>query len=867
MTPERLVPPILARVFFKKLMLPETFEFAIGDLEETFRRRVKTRGHTRARLWFWLEVFRSAPRALIKAITWRIMMVFNTMKTTVRLLRKHKIFSFINVTGLALGMACCMLILIWVGEELSFDQFHEKKERIFRVVSSWEKYGWNQLEASPAPLGPAIRETLPEIEQTARIATDSRKVFRNGDLAFYEERGIIADPALFKIITLPFLSGDAETAFSGPEDIVITASFGRKYFGEAEPLGRMLEMDGEQVRITGVIQDLPSNSTFHFDFMRSFDFITEVSGWGTHWGAYNFTTLVLVQPNAEIDSLGPKITAIARSAGSPQVNDGLTMGLQNILKVHLSPRPYSSSVTSLGDAKVVYGFTAIAIFIVIIACINFTNLSTARSSLRAREVAVRKTVGARRRELIQQFFGESFILTLIASLFAIILTILFLPAVNRLSGKEMAIRALDLNTIIGLAGIILITSLLAGIYPAFVLSRYRPVLIMRGAGTGIRKSWFRRILVIFQFSLSILLILATMGISRQIHFIRNRELGFEKENVLVLPIKEQVGSGYGTVKTELLRSPDIVSVSGSWNALTDTWRSAGNWRWEEYDPEIAEDLDMVISGVDFDFIETLDLELVEGRSFSREYAEDVKSESVILNEAAVRAMGIESPVGKWFASSDERRGHIVGVVRDVHFQSLYREISPRIFFIQDLSSSTMYGIMLIRFRNGRFPEARSYIQSVWEKVNPNLPFEYRILDQTYRGLYYREENISGVLGAFTLFGVFISCLGLFGLASFMAERRTKEIGIRKVLGAKESGLVLLLSGEFTRWVVVANLIAWPVGYILLRRVFQVYAYRTRLGPDVYLLSGSIALLIALFTVILQAVRTARSNPIDSLRYE
>jgi putative ABC transport system permease protein len=507
----------------------------------------------------------------------------------------------------------------------------------------------------------------------------------------------------------------------------------------------------------------------------------------------------------------------------------------------------------------------VAFFVLLIACVNFMNLSTARSALRAKEVGMRKTVGARRSQIVKQFFGESLLLTFISFLFALVLVSLFLPAFNQLSGKQMVLNGKDVSHLLSLLAILLLTGVIAGAYPAIYLSAFRPVAVLKGLKESKSKSAsFRKVLVVVQFSLSIMLIFGTTVVYKQLHYIQKAKLGFDKENIVYIPIKENIGKKYSTVKNELLKDPNILSVSAQRYAFSETtWRSSGVFDWEGKDPDRR--VDLVFAGVDYDFFETLNLEIKEGRPFSKEIPSDERG-GYILNESAIREIGLDAPVGKRFAIR-KKEGIIVGVVKDAHFRSFHHEIEPRIFFIADMTHAEDAGLVMIRILGEKTAHVLSHIERVWRDINPVSPFEYHFLDQTYDRLYRSEKSVGKVFNSFTVLAIFISCLGLFGLASFMAEQRTKEIGIRKVLGASAPKIIVLLTKEFTKWVLVANLIAWPSAYFVMNKLLQTYVYRIEIGIDIFLLSGLIALTIALLTVSYQALKAARSNPADSLRYE
>ncbi len=860
-----LRPPKLAAWILKHTAATTEEASLFGDLEEEYRIRAAKSNSTKANVWYWTQALVSIPPFVKTSFYWSFEMLKNYLKIAWRNIQKHKAFSIINITGLSIGMACCIMILLWVQDEISFDNFHANKDNIYRVIADWEKYDWKGLEASPAPLAPAIKEQISEIQETARCSYHSRLVFRFEDKAFYEDRGLIADPAFFDIFTFPFVDGDPKSAFKDPFNIVITETMAQKYFGREDAVGKAIQVEGMPVTVTGVLRDVPPNSHLQFDFVSSFEFIKELSNFGTHWGAYNFVTYVSVLDGADVHELAKRMTDVGLKNKSPQVLEGLQFRLQLLSEVYLDARPYQRATVTLGDAKYVLLFTVVAFFVLLIACVNFMNLSTARSALRAKEVGMRKTVGAYRSQIVKQFFGESLLLTLIAFLFSLVLVSLCLPAFNQLSGKQMILNGTDVSHLFILLGIVLLTGLIAGSYPAVYLSAFRPVAVIKGLKESRAKgASFRKSLVVVQFSLSIMLIFGTTVVYKQLRYIQNAKLGFDKENIVHIPIKENIGEKYETVKTELLKNPSIISVSAQRYPFAETtWRSSGIFDWEGKDPERS--VDLVFAGVDYGFFETLKLEIKEGRAFSREIPSDQRA-GYILNESAVQKIGLERPVGKRFAIQ-KREGTIVGVVKDAHFRSFHHEIEPRVFFISDMTHAEDAGLVMIRILGSETEKALSHIERVWRTINPASPFEYHFLDETYDRLYRSEKRIGTLFNFFTALAIFISCLGLFGLASFLVEQRTKEIGIRKVLGASAARIITLLTKEFTRWVLVANVIAWPVAYFVMKKLLQVYVYRTAIGIDTFLLSGLTALMVAFLTVSYQALRAARSNPADSLRYE
>ncbi len=788
-----------------------------------------------------------------------------------RSLRRGRTNSAVNILGLTLGLTVVILILLWVRDERGFDRFHANFKNIYRIVADWSKYDWSGVSATPMPLAPLLEEQIPEVERSVRLISHDPRLFRRGDKAFYENRGLIVDPSFFDIFSFRFLKGSPETAFRQSSDVVITERLALKNFGDENPLGQVVEIDGQPATIAGVVADPPADSTLQFDFLNSFVFVSEYVGQGTHWGAMNFTTFLLLRPDADPAAVGPKITDIARKNGSPQVAAGASFRLQPLATVHLDARPAPGAFESIGDRKSVRLFSAVAAFILLIACVNFMNLSTARASQRAREVGLRKTVGAGRLQIIFQYLGESFFLTLTSSLSALGLARLVLPAFNRWAGKSIRLDMADSHLLLGLTAVILITGLAAGIYPAFVLSSFRPSIVLRGRyASGPRGAAFRRVLVVLQFSLSILLLIGTFVTIKQFQFMLKTDLGFDRHNIIQLPLKGGLAGRYEAFKQELERLPQVVSVTAEAYSFAEfTSRSSGNWDWEGR--QGRESLDMVYAGIGSDFFRTMRIDIVAGRDFSQDIRTE-QSRAVIVNEAAVQAMGLDEPIGKWLSFSKTEKRVIIGVAEDAHFQSFQFAIYPRVFYLADFAQAGDRGLVLVRIKDdaneeGGLQPALNSIKSVWMALNPLAPFEYSFLDQTYEALYAKERRTIALFYVFAGLAVFISCLGLFGLTSFMSERRTKEIGIRKVLGAKERGLVLLLARDLIRWVLVANIISWPTGYFAARKLLEPYVYRAAIGPDLFVLAGTLVFFVAVSTVGSLVLKAARAKPADSLRAE
>jgi len=790
----------------------------------------------------------------------------NGLLTAWRNIRKHKTYSAVKVVGLAIGMASCLLIAFWVQDELSYDKFHEKGDRVFRIVSDWTKNNWDGIPGTPSPLAEAVRNQLPEVEHAARISWQDRRVFRYKNKVFFESRGIIVDPSFFEIFTFPLARGNWATAFNGPEDVVVTETMAAKYFGDEDPVGKTIEVEGRPWVIRGVLKTLPRQSSIQFDYANSFQFIGSLSGYGTGWGAFNFGTFLLLKNGADPETVGRKITEVGLKNESPQVKEGVQFRLQELSRIHLTPMAYAAEGEVLGDRAIVLLFSVIAVFVLIVACINFINLSTARLGLRAKEVGLRKTLGAGRAEIVRRFFGESFILVGVAAVIALVLVVLLIPAFNRLSEKSLSLDLFRPGTLLTLTVVVLLTGIAAGLYPALIMSAFQPAKVLKGGiESGRTGAAFRKILVVFQFALSLALLITTVVIVGQFRFMRGADPGFVRDDIVQIPAKENVGKSSEAIRARLLQNPAVLAMSGqSYSFAETTWRSSGNFDWEGRDPN--NNLDMVYTGVAYGYFETMGMKLLEGRPFSKDHPSDAR-EAIILNEKAVREMGLANPVGKRFAVDKDHQGIIIGVVRDARFRTFHHEIEPRVFHLIDLADYSETGLLMVKIDGSKTLEALAHLRRVWGEFNPVTPFEYRFLDDVYETLYGAERRMSSVFGVFAGLAIFIAVLGLLGLAAFMAERRTREIGIRKVLGASSPGIVVSMSGQLTRGVLAANILAWPAAYLVTNKLLQAYAYRIGLNIGHFVLPSLAVFLLAGLAVGLQSLRAANSEPVKALRYE
>jgi putative ABC transport system permease protein len=790
-------------------------------------------------------------------------MIRNYLTVTLRNLRKNKAYSIINVTGLAIGMACSILILLWVRDELSYDRFHASADRIHRVYrdEAATAPGSGSALTSP-PMAAAFKKDFPEVLLATRFGTWQRRLVGNGDKTFTETRYMHADQDFFEMFTFPFVKGDPRTALSEPYSIVLTESAAAKYFGADDPMGRTLTIDRAfDVVVTGIVKDPPPNSSLKFDLLSPFKILlTKYIGdeSADNWGFNSFSTFLLLAPGVQTADFNGKLDGYLQRYAQEDTD---RLAVQPLASIHLRSMLGHDSLGTSG-LKYVWIFTALAFFILAIASINFMNLTTARSAKRAREVGLRKVVGARRPQLIRQFFAESVLMSLISLGLALILVELALPPFNALSGKTLATSwTANLPVLLGCLGLAVATGLLSGIYPALFLSSFRPARVLKGtlrtAGGG---PIFRKALVIVQFTLSVFLITGTAIIARQMTYMRTKDLGFDKGGIIHLRLFGELTGKYAVIKERLLQNPDVASVTASLALPTDIQNSPGTPEWEGKDPDVQ--MEIRADFVDFDYIETFGVQIVAGRSFSREFATDA-AEAYLVNEEAVRRMGLAAPaVGKRF-SFWGREGRIVGVMKDAHFQSFRQKIEPLVFKI----FPDWFRFLYIKVRPGNMAESLRSIEKTWASMALGYPFDYSFLDGDFENLYRAEARMGTLFRIFAALAVFVACLGLFGLASYMAEQRTKEIGIRRILGASVPAVTAMMSREFARWVLAANLIAWPTAWYFMGSWLKGFAYRAALSPWSFVVSGAIALAIALVTVVSLSARTAVASPSKALRYE
>ncbi|MFC1725119.1 ABC transporter permease [candidate division KSB1 bacterium] len=847
------------------LTLPESeSSFLLGDYEEEFNFLREQKGVLYANIRYWILVLESIPGFIINSFYLGFDMFKNYLKIAVRNIKKQKSYSFINISGLAIGMACCILILLWVRDELSFDRFHKNTDRLYRIVCEMHLGdAVRYTESTPAPLGKALKENFPEIQLSTMYYDIGRANVRRKEKIFREENFGFVERDFFAMFSFPLIKGSINSVFSNPYSVVLSESMADKYFKGEEPIGKTLTIDNQyDVLVTGVMKNFPDNSSIKADFLSPFEIaLTEYYGpdMPQNWGSHTFATYLMLGENSSIQDVISNIYNYKKEKIDPE--SSIRFIIQPLKKIHLYSKHISDSIFSKGDIIYVYLFTALAILILLIACINFMNLITARSGSRLREVGMRKVVGASKRNIVRQFFGETLLLSFLALIISIILVYLILPEFNSLSRKNLSLFSLDnLTVIFWLAGIALLTGIVSGSYPAFFISSFEPVKILKGtissASRGLR---LRTILVISQFTLSIILIIGAIALSGQLDFLRKKDLGYNKDHVISISMSTDAGKRYNLFKKELSRIPGVMNVTGSFSPIVIKQTAISGLGWEGGDPNNT--VRFWMEYVDYDYTETLDIKLAEGRSFSKEFSSDI-TDVCLINEEAVRQMGIESPVGKNF-EFDNNILKIVGVMKDFNFNPLHSPVEPIILRFNPSRLSYTH----VKIKPDNISAALGLIEKSFKKINPDDIFRYRFVDAYFDLLYRSEQRIKTIFHWSAILGVFISCMGLIGLASYVTQKRTKEIGIRKVLGASETGLMLLMIKEFIIWVIIANLLAWPTAWYAINKLFENFAYRIEAGWMMFIIPGLFALVLAIVTVSVQTIKAVRSKPVDTLRYE
>jgi len=807
-------------------------------------------------------------------------MIRNFIKTAFRSLLKNKGFTAINVLGLALGLATCMLIVFYVFDELSYDAYNLNANRIYRVNNDIKFNGvTNSYAVSPSPLAGALKTDFPEIEQVARFRGRGGAQVKKGNQNIPEDHMVYADSTIFKVFTLPMVDGDPATALKEPQSVVINEKIAKKYFNRVNVVGQVLTFnDTAQFKITGVIKDIPKQSHFNYDFFISMATLTDSRD--NAWFSSNFNSYILLKPGTNHKNLETKFDAFYKRHAGPQLQAILHLTFKNFeqagnyVKINLIPikdiHLKSNRVAELGanaDINIIYIFSAIALFILLIACVNFMNLSTARSSNRAREVGVRKVLGSPRIYLIAQFLTESILITLVAAVIASLLAWSLLPLFNEVSGKNLEVTPQIISWLLPfLFAIIVIIGCLAGSYPALFLSGFQPIEVLKGKFTaGFKGGFLRSFLVVFQFAISIFLIIGTLVIYNQLKYIQNKDLGYNRDHVLTIDNVGSLGSAAMVFKQSVKSLPGVKNASIA-DAIP-TWNYGNSETiFKTQVPDQKNALSTQFWGVDNDYIKTLGIKIITGRNFSNEMATD--SSGLIINEAAANLLGYTNPLNQTvYAPQDNQLKvvkpyHIIGLMKDFNFRSLRENVTPMVFYYTQRG-----GAFSIKINTSNIAGLIAQIKEKWQEISPNKQFSYSFMDDEFKEIYNTEQRTGKIAIAFTSLAIVIACLGLFGLAAYAAEQRTKEIGIRKILGANVSVIVAMLSKDFIKLVIVAIAIAAPLAWWAMQKWLESFAYRINIQWWVFALAGFGAVAIAFITISFQSIKAALSNPVNSLRSE
>ncbi|MEP6927042.1 MAG: ABC transporter permease [Ginsengibacter sp.] len=787
-------------------------------------------------------------------------MLKNYFKTTFRNLWKNKGYSFLNIGGLAIGIACAALIFLWVENELTFNHYFSNRDNLYKVKDRQTYDGATFVfDATPGPFANGIKAEIPGIKNTARSTWGSQSLFSSGDKNIYEQ-GNNVDPQFLTMFRLKFIKGNAANAFSALYSIVISETMAGKFFGTTNVIGKTLKVDNTQdYVISGVIEDLPENVSFKFAWLAPFKIFEDQNTWLQQWGSNGVLTYVELQPNADVNAINKKL-------------DGYVQQKEKAVSAHMSVYPmnrwrlydnYDTNGKEIsGRIKFINLFGLIAWVILIIACINFMNLSTARSEQRAREVGVRKVMGAGRTKLIAQFIGESLCMSLVAALLSVLIIIISLPAFNNLVEKQLSLHITNPLHIAALFFIALICGLIAGSYPAFYLSSFKPVFVLKGIKIKANGSagFIRKGLVVLQFSISVILIICTILIYQQIFHVKDRDLGYNKQKLVYVNLQGKMKEHFNAIKNDLQQTGVVENAAISNSQVLQLGSNTGDYTWQGKDP--SKQVLITIEGVSPEYVSTMGVHLKEGRNFYPDAKSD--SANIIINEALAKILDKKNVVGSIISRDGGQQLIVVGVIKDFVYNNMYASSAPLILFSD--TSNTNY--LSIRIKTGaQLHNALAKIEKVIKSNNPGYPFEYKFVDDQFNKLFKTEALIGKLAGVFSILAIFISCLGLFGLAAYTAERRTKEIGIRKVLGATVKGLAALLSKDFIQLVAISCLVAFPVAWWMMKSWLDSYAYRIIINWKVFVVAGLLALLIALITVSFQAIKAAIANPVKSLRTE
>ncbi len=866
-------PPHIARWILSVTNRKRNREIILGDFEEVYNEMLVSHGWFYAELWFYVQAVKSAPFFLFTSIYWGVVMFKSYLRIGYRNLLKNKTYSSINILGFALSLAAFILIALYVQYEFSFDIYHENADNIYRVVRN--KPGGTgtavtKTAVTPAPLAPLLVDAYPEILKATRIIQSKNAIVKVDNNSFSEDNVYWAEPETFEIFTIPFVQSKPLNVMKEPHSIVLSEKRALKYFGEINPVGKTLtlsirnhELDFE---VAGIIKNMPGNSHLKMDVILPLNtyFSSIIKREITSWRGNFIYTYLLLQKGTNSRALIAKFPGMLDKHVYEKYNIEIedkykeVVTLQALTDIHLHSNR-NAELEANGDYEGVLLLSSLAVLFLIIACINYMNLSTAKASQRSKEVGLRKIVGAQRRQLIYQFFGESILTTFIAFIISIAIVILVLPSFSLFVERNLEINLYNNPQLfISLAALVLFIGLYAGSSPALFISNLNPLSVLRGSFIRSKKgSRLRSILVIVQFAITIIFITFTFVVKDQLDYIRDKDAGYTKDHIITLNVPDKnIAEHIETIKSELVKHPGIIMVSNSYKLPNNIDEHRGIYR------PGKEPFMIYYNSADYNYSDLYDIEIIKGRNFSRKYPADLKG-AFLVNEAAVKAAQWEDPIGEELTHFTGKTGKIVGVMKDFHIRSFHYAIEP-VYIILD-PGSTNY--LSIKIGSENIAGTIKYVENVMKRIAPTVPFNYKFFDEIYNSVYQNEKKLGLIFSAFAMMAIIVACLGLFGLATFAAENRTREVGIRKTLGSSSSEIFILLSKEFLTWVLLGNIVAWPFAYYFIRNWLNSFTYRVELNLLFFMFAGMLSLIIAIITVSYQAAKAARVNPVDSLKYE
>ena len=856
-------PPKRGMRLLERLLPEEERSETKGDLEERFQLKVQEGHAAGARIWFWFQILHLVLYLGKDRILWSCIMFKSNLIIAWRNVKKSKACSLINIAGLAIGLACFLAIFLYVRFEKSYDNYHKEGDRVYRVatiVSSLNMPGnRNRFANISAPAAPTIKENFPQVDQAARFYFRGRVLVRSKEKTFYESNFLYADQALFNILTIPVVKGNVDHLIDRPGTLAITEGIAKKYFGNEDPVGKTINADNSDFEITGVIKDPPRNTHVKYNFIASLEIEARAK---ENWRVTNYYTYLKVNRKIDVKNFEDSINSFLKGSPGKLKNDW-TYFLQPLRDIHLhSDLLYE--VEPPGNPAYLNIFSLIGAFILLIASVNFVNLTTARASSRAKEVGLRKVIGAQKRQLIKQFLGESLILSVLATAIAFVLVSVLLPYLSRLTGVKFELT--DLFNLPIMAFVLALTGLVglgAGFYPALVLSGFSPILVFKGvlrAGGG--KAALRKSLVVVQFAVAVVMIISTLLVYSQLNFMKNANLGFDKEQKLVVPARLSTNN-YESIKNEFLSHH---AVKGATASSTYPGRGDETWgvslRGKDFSGIVFN-----VTTVDYDFLPEYQLKIAVGEGFTKGTSGSAAG-ACLINEAGARVLGFDLPeraLGSTLRGGGQDH-RIIGILKDFHYRGLQEKIDPLMFFLPEAKNAYL-SVLTLTLETKNLQDTLKFVENKWKELKLGPIFSYRFLDEDFNRLYRTEETVAKIFGTFTALGLLIAFLGLFGLALLTTEKRTKEIGIRKVLGATVSSIFVLLTRDFIRLVAVGIMIAFPIAYFAMHRWLQNFAYRTAIGWLPFAGAAAAALALSLLTVSFQALKSAAANPADSIRYE